>query len=114
MITINNMTTDIAGIDNCLAMGCIDHANPEISKIVSFLFSELTSDQQGVYASFFSLGDGRSWISIKNYDCVISIDHITSEVLVEEALELDYNSMSDADRIKIDAFRDMMESIIIE
>lgn len=110
MITINNLTTDEAATETMLAVGCIDHQNPEAVTTVGINFADLTEDQQVVYVDFFALGDGRGWVNIA-YDCVIGIDHITSEVVISDTLDLDYNTMSVEDKAKVDAFRELMETL---
>lgn len=110
MITINNLTTDQAATDSALAVGCIDHGNPGTTTTVGVNFSELNTTQQNVYADFFALGGGKAYVNIA-YHCVIGIDHITSEVVILDTLELDYNTMSIEDKSKVDAFVDLMNEI---
>jgi hypothetical protein len=110
MITINNSTTDQAATDSALAVGCIDHDNPGTTTTVGINFVDLTTEQQTVYADFFALGNGRGWVNIA-YDCVIGIDHITSEVVISDTLDLDYNTMSVEDKAKVDAFRNLMNDL---
>lgn len=110
MITINNMNTDQANTDSALAEGCLDHTNPHSVTTTTFNFSDLSTEQQIVYADFFALGNGRGWVNIA-YECVIGIDHITSEVVISDTLDLDYNTMSTEDKAKVDAFRDLMNDL---
>ena len=111
MITINNLSTDQATTDSMLAVGCITHNLPGVTSTVGLNLTELTTEQQTVYADFFALGDGRAWVNINNYDCVIGIDHITSEILISDTLDLDYAIMSAEDKAKVDAFKEMLEDI---
>lgn len=111
MITINNLNTDQANTDLALAVGCIDHTNPDLVTTLSFDFTNLTIEQQIVYADFFALGAGRAWVNIV-YECVIGIDHITSEVVISDTLDLDYATMSTEDKAKVDAFKELMETIL--
>lgn len=111
MITINNTTTDQASTDIALAIGCIDHDNPSVTSSVNIDFSTLTNDQKIVYADFFALGSGKAWVNIE-YECVIGIDHITSEIVIGDTKELDYATMTVEDRAIVDAFKDLMSEIL--
>lgn len=111
MITITNLSTDQASTDSMLAVGCITHGVPGVTSTVGLNFSDLTVEQQSIYADFFALGDGRGWVNINNYHCIIGIDHITSEVVISDTLDLDYAIMSAEDKAKVDAFKEMLEDI---
>lgn len=97
------MTTDQAGTDSALVVGCLDHLNSEVVTTANLDFSSLTDEQKIVYADFFALGSGRGWVNISN-ECVIGIDHITSEVVISDSIDLDYDTMTVEDKAKVDAF----------
>jgi hypothetical protein len=107
MININNTKCDAVGIEETLAIGCIDHTTEEIEQVFCNR-KDLSENDKLIYDNFFLLSNKKSFVSILNHPCVIGIDRMTNSDVKTESLELLYDELSLEEQSKIDNFLNML------
>jgi len=110
MITINNFKTPDSSIETLYLSGCLDHAQPDVVSSLTIVYADLTTAQKSVYTSFFNLGQD-VYVTISNTVCLLNIDRVTSKDIAEEGITLDYNTLSTANKAKVDAFENLVHTL---
>jgi len=102
MIEGINTTAQEAGIEQTLVTGTLESGGGNV--FVEIVRADLTIEEQGTYDEFIGLSQNKSRVLISNTDSETSYDRMTSAIIVEDTLELDYVTMTPTNKLKVDNF----------
>jgi len=112
MINGISITTNEAGYEQVSINGTLSGGGPYVNVLA--IRADLDAGQQTTYDDFLGLLQDKAYSTITNTVPMCSFDRITSVVVTEDAIDLDYNTMSAGDKTKVDAFVTLIDVLTTE
>lgn len=107
MIRILTNQVEIDNIDQMAVFGKIQDTPVSLS-----LFNDdMTADHLKTFNAFINFMPNKNFVNIINYNDELQFDRITSSTVVNDTEELDYNTLSDNEKLIVNNFIDMLKSL---